>query len=131
AGRATGHHFPGGSIMSRSLLVPLTAALLVAACSDHSPAPLTLPGNSSAADASTNARERLAARLAMALADPALRQEFAQRFATSDAPEGKLQFQSLARADGNRLIASMASRGEGSVGELLADLQAARDLEVY
>jgi hypothetical protein len=117
--------------MSRLKLVPLCAALVVAACSDHNPAPLTLPGHTAGADASTNARERLAARLAVALADPELRQDFADRFATSDAPEGKLQFQTLARADGNRLVAKLAGRGGGSVSELLADLVAARDLEVY
>lgn len=117
--------------MSRFKLVPLCAALLVAACSDHDPAPLTLPSTQPSADAATTARERLAARLAVALADPALRQEFADRFATSDAPEGKLQFQELARADGNRLIATLASRGGGSISDLLTDLDVARNLEVY
>lgn len=120
--------------MSRSMLVPLLAALAVAACSDHSPVPLagsTTAPSTATSDASRNARERLAARLAAALADPALRLEFVQRLAASDAPEGKLQFQALARADGNRLITTLAAQGSGSVSELLADLTAARDLEVY
>ena len=116
--------------MPRSMLVPLCAALVVAACSDHDPAPLTLPAAPSG-EVATNARERLAARLAVALADPELRREFADRFAASSAPEGKLQFQALARADGNRLVAKLAARGGSSVSELLADLVAARDLEVY
>ena len=119
--------------MSRFTLVPLCAAMLVAACSDRDPITLSSTPSSPtvvARDASVAARERLAARLAVALADPALRQEFADRFATSTAPEGKLQFQELAHADGNRLIATLASRGGGTVGELLADLHAARDLEV-
>ncbi|HRP08831.1 MAG TPA: hypothetical protein PLL69_10130, partial [Gemmatimonadales bacterium] len=90
----------------------------------ESPSPT---GMSSAAAA----RERLASRLAVALADPALRADFARRFAQSDAPEGKLQFQRLARADGNRLLTMLATRGGGTVREMLDDLVAARDLEVY
>ena len=116
--------------MPRSMLVPLCAALLVAACSDHDP--ITLSDSPAvASDAASTARERLAARLAVALADPVLRQEFADRFATSDAPERKLQFQALARADGNRLLTRLAAHGSSSVTDLLADLDAARGLEVY
>lgn len=120
--------------MSRFTLVPLAAALLVVACSDHNPVTVnSTPSTPTVAahDPSTAARERLAARLAVALSDPTLRQEFAERFAASTAPEGKLQFQELAHADGNRLIATLAARGGGTVGEMLADLHAARDLEVY
>ncbi len=120
--------------MSRRSLAPLLAVLAVVACSDREPITLTPPPDAAAApvaSSSRNARERLAQRLAVALADPALRTEFARRFAASDAPEGKLQFQALARADGNRLLARLATNGSSSIAELLGDLDAARDLEVY
>jgi hypothetical protein len=117
--------------MSRSILVPLTAALALASCGERSPVthatddPLVVtPAHATAA------RERLAARLAVALADPVLRTDLATRFATSTAPEGKLQFQQLARLEGNHLLARMAG-SSGAVADLLADLQAARDLELY
>src|SRR5690606_12584480 len=44
---------------------------------------------------------------------------------------GKLQFQALMRADGSRLLARLAAGGGGSVADLLADLDAARGLELY
>lgn len=114
--------------MSRSILVPLVLALAVAACGEQPPLTMDTPV---ASDAATPARERLAARLAVALADPALRRELAERFVASTAPEGKLQFQALARADNNRLVARLASTASGSVAELLDDLVTARDLELY
>jgi hypothetical protein len=117
--------------MFRSTLVPLCAALVVAACSDHAPLTPAGPPTDVATNAATSARERLAARLAVALADPELRQEFVDRFAASDAPEGKLQFQALARADNQRLVAQLATGSPTGVAEMLADLDAARDLEVY
>lgn len=116
--------------MSRSILVPLAAALALASCGERLPtgaAPGAVPTTPAQA---TAARERLAARLAVALADPAVRDELAERFATSTAPEGKLQFQALTRLEGNRLLARMAGTS-GSVADLLADLDAARDLELY
>lgn len=118
--------------MSRTLLVPLLAALAVAACGDRNPAAPPPPADAGEpATTTAAARERLAARLAVALADEGLRHEFATRFAASQAPEGKLQFQALARAEGDRLLMQLATRGGGSLGELLQDLNAARDLEVY
>lgn len=118
--------------MSRRFLAPLLAVLAVVACSDHDAITLAPPDAAVTATAPNprTARERLAARLAAALADPALRADFARRFATSDAPEGKLQFQALARADGNRLIARLAAQG-GTMQEMLADLDAAHELELY
>ena len=117
--------------MSRTLLVPLLAALAVAACGEQPPT-ATLPADPAApAPTASAARERLAARLAVALADEGLRHEFATRFAESTAPEGKLQFQALARAEGSRLLLELAASSGGSLGDLLADLDAARCLEVY
>lgn len=119
--------------MSRcALLLPLMAALAFAACGDRDAVTLSPPGDAATATtAPANARERLAARLAVALEDRALRAELAQRFSDSRAPEGKLQFQTLARADNNRLLARLAATGSSSVRDLLADLDAARELELY
>jgi hypothetical protein len=117
--------------MSRPFLVPLLAALAFAACGERNPASIAPPDAAEPLHTASAARERLAARLAVALADPALRHEFATRFATSEAPEGKLQFQSLARSDGNRLLLRLTAGGGSSLSELLADLDAARGLEVY
>jgi hypothetical protein len=118
--------------MSRHLLVPLIALAALAACADRDLP--TTPLASQPADTPngvSTARERLAARLAVALADPTTRREVVERFAASTAPEGKLQFQALMRADGSRLLARLASSGATSVTELVADLDAARGLELY
>jgi hypothetical protein len=116
--------------MYRPALVPLLAALTLTACGDT--APLAAPAaDLPVADAPSNARERLAERLAIALADPGVRLQLAERLAASTAPEGKLQFQTLARADGDRLLARLAGTGGTSVAELLADLDAAHALELY
>jgi hypothetical protein len=118
--------------MSRHLLVPLIALAALAACADRdlpTTPPTALPTDASGGV--SNARERLAARLAVALADPVTRNELVDRLAASTAPEGKLQFQALVRADGSRLLARLAASGGTSVAELLADLDAARGLELY
>ena len=99
--------------------------LLAAACNDTElptappPAPESPATDAPAAVSRRAARERLASRLAVALADPALRADFARRFAQSDAPEGKLQFQRLARADNQMLLNRLASGGGGSIGSEL------------
>lgn len=118
--------------MSRHLLVPLIALAALAACADRD-LPTTPPASQpiDTPNGVTTARERLAARLAVALADPTTRREVVERLAVSTAPEGKLQFQALMRADGSRLLARLAAGGGGSVADLLADLDAARGLELY
>lgn len=96
--------------MSRHLLVPLIALAALAACADRdlpTTPPVTQPTETSTGV--TNARERLAARLAVALADPTTRREVVERLAASTAPEGKLQFQALMRADGSRPVGGGAS----------------------
>ncbi len=118
--------------MSRHLLVPLIALAALAACADRDLPTAPLPDQPAAAtDPTTTARERLAARLAVALADPVTRREVVDRLEASTAPEGKLQFQALVRADGSRLLARLAASGATSVAELVADLDAARGLELY
>lgn len=117
--------------MSRFIHVPLVLALVLAACGEQPPTAPSGAGASLTPASQVAARQRLAQRLAQALADPVLRTDLATRFATSDAPEGKLQFQRLARLEGDRLLARMAVRGGANAAELLADLDAARDLELY
>ncbi|MEO5798172.1 MAG: hypothetical protein ABIZ70_01660 [Gemmatimonadales bacterium] len=111
----------------------LTAVVLFGACADHDTT--TLPHTPLAAtpapSVANTARERLARRLATALADPTTRATLARRLARSHAPEGKLQFQALVRADEGALLATLARQGATSVTELLADLTAARNLEIY
>lgn len=115
--------------MLHRIAVPILLLATVVACSDH-PAPLPTDA-STPAEAPPPARERLAARLALALADPGLRADLAAKFAASHAPEGKLQFQALAQTGDRQLLARLAAAGDGSMTTLLADLDAARGLEIY
>ena len=112
-----------------SLLV--LAALGGAACSDQSPAPVSVVNSPAPANTPRAARERLAQALAVALSDPATRSAVTARLAASNAPEGKVQFQALVQANQTTLLASLARASATSVGELLADLDAARGLELY
>lgn len=117
--------------MSRRLLCCTAFLFGLAAChGDDAPTP-TAPSAPTATAAAVSPRERLAARLAVALGDPATRAALKRRLDASHAPEGKLQFQALARADQGLLLASLARSGSTSVAELLGDLEAARPLEVY
>lgn len=115
----------------------LRSALLLfglAACSPDESAPPASPpppGPQVGSSTPVDARERLTMRLAVALGDPATRAALKRRLDASRAPEGKLQFQALARADQGLLLASLASRGATSIADLVADLDAARPLEVY
>lgn len=111
----------------RRLVVPFTL-FAVAACADREFP--TAPPPPAAAAAAPLPRERLAARLARVLADPAQRERLRRRLAASRAPEGKLQFQALARADQGALLATLSSAG-GTTADLLADLAAAGGLELY
>src|SRR5690606_13968952 len=84
-------HSPPEVPMFRRIFAPLAVVLVAVACSDRDPVTLTPPPDAATApvaNSAREARERLAERLAAALADPSLRAEFARRFATSDAPEG-------------------------------------------
>jgi hypothetical protein len=119
-------------MLRRSLLV-LTLTLAAVACGERDLPTTTAPaapvaGGPAPAQA---ARERLAQRLAVALGDPTVRAAFARRLDASNAPEGKLQFQALARADQGALLAALTTHGSASTADLLADLDAARALEVY
>ena len=116
----------------RRRLSCLTAVVLFGACTEHDTTTLPhSPPDVSAAQAAQTPRERLAHHLALALANPATRDALARRLEQSHAPEGKLQFQALVRADGGALLADLARSGASTTGELLADLYAARHLEIY
>ena len=77
------------------------------------------------------ARERLAQLLAVALGDSGTRAAVKRRLDASNAPEGKVQFQALVQADQSALLASLVRAGATSAADLLADLNAARGLELY
>ncbi len=121
--------------MSRSLHCLAVLLLGVAACHGEDATTATSPtavtAAPSAAASPATARERLVMRLAAALSDPAVRASLKRRLDASHAPEGKLQFQALARADQGVLLASLAREGATSVADLVADLAAARPLELY
>lgn len=114
--------------------LPVLLIAIGAACADRDlPSSVTNtppPTAPSTAATPRAARERLTERLARAMADPAVRASFKRRFDASRAPEQKLQFQALARADQTVLLAALA-RSASSVQEVLGDLAAARALEVY
>ena len=118
--------------MSARKLLFILAALGGGACSDSSPptTDVALAPAPRATDA-RSARERLTQSLARALADPGTRAAVKRQLDASNAPEGKLQFQALVRADQGALLATLARAGATSPGELLADLDAAHDLELY
>lgn len=115
----------------------LAALVALAACADREPSPTASSGPPPAPPtgerpaAAATPRERLAERLARALAEPTTRALFARRLATSHAPEGKVQFQALLHADQRLLLARLASQEGGGTAALLADLDAARGLELY
>lgn len=119
--------------MSRRLSC-LTVLVLLGACADHdTPTLPRTPSNTATSNAlvARTPRERLAHHLAVALADPATRASLTRRLERSHAPEGKLQFQALVRADDGALLAALARSGAVSAADLLADLTAARHLEIY
>ncbi len=115
----------------RTSLILLTT-LAGAACSDSSvPNPPTAPAQASRSPGASAARERLAQALAVALADSGTRAMIKHRLDASNAREGKLQFQALVRTDQGTLLASLARAAADSPADLLADLDAARGLELY
>jgi len=118
--------------MSSRIVVLFLIAFVGAACAD--PGAPTAALTATSATASTGpavARERLAQALAVALADPGTRAAVKRRLDASNEREGKLQFQALVHADQGALLASLARAAAGNGAELLADLDAARGLELY
>ncbi len=116
--------------MTRRPLPFLLLVIAAAGCVDRD-LPTTPPasGTETRAQATGSARERLAERLAIAMRSPGFRSSLKQKLDRSRAPEGKLQFQALARADHAVLLAGLA--GGGTVADVLADLDAASGLELY
>jgi len=118
--------------MSRRLLCCTAFLVGLAAChGEEAPSPTGAAPAPTIAAVEASPRERLALRLAVALNDPATRAALKRKLDASHAPEGKLQFQALARADQGLLLASLARGNATSVADLLGDLDAARPLEVY
>ena len=118
--------------MSRRLLCCTAFLVGLASChGEEAPSPTGAAPAPTTAAVAVSPRERLALRLAVALNDPATRTALKRKLDASHAPEGKLQFQALARADQGLLLASLARGTATSVADLLGDLDAARPLEVY
>lgn len=117
--------------MSRRVFLLLILALTAAACSDRAMPTASTPAAATHATTARAAREHLAQLLAVALADPTTRATVKRRLDASNAPEGKLQFQALVQADQRMLLASLVRAGATSSADLIADLDAARGLELY
>ena len=117
--------------MSRHLFLALALTIAAVACGDRE-VPTTSPGTPIPPSMrAAGPQERLAAALARALGDPAVRASFKRQLDASRAPEGKLQFQALLRSDQAMLLPAIARADAANVSELLAELDAARPLEVY
>jgi predicted small lipoprotein YifL len=127
-------------------LISLAALALLAAiagCGDRSgPAPTAPPDDTapsrltsidpiSAARAGRAAEERLARRLAVALADPAFRTYLKGALDGSPVREHKLHFQRLLRGQGGPALAALARAGRESESAVIADAATAAALELY
>ncbi|HEY3933013.1 MAG TPA: hypothetical protein VGL65_00175 [Gemmatimonadales bacterium] len=120
--------------MSRRVALLLFVTIVGTACSDHTLPTASAPPTTASVTAGLSARtarERLARTLALALADPDTRAAVKQRLDASNAPEGKLQFQALVHNGSSWLIGSLVRAGATTPEQLLADLDAARGLELY
>ncbi|HET7041642.1 MAG TPA: hypothetical protein VFI13_06475, partial [Gemmatimonadales bacterium] len=122
--------------MRANLWMLCTAVLLTAACSEQR-SPTTIADESEVrtlgmdTEARREPMERLARRVALALADPDFRAYVRSAIDRSAYVERKLPFSRFAAAEGDRARAAMA-RADGSTPDAVAaDLAAAGDLEFY
>lgn len=123
--------------MSRRSLA-LGAAVLMMACSERtSPEPLPEQADAAPNAASLrvadahSARERLAKRLAVALADPQFRAGFKRQLDRSPVRERKLHLQRILTAGGGQGVRDLARLSRDAAAIVDADLRSATALEVY
>lgn len=127
--------------MSRSIRIAAVALLaLAAACADQEPptAASGAPGAPGASAAGPQARspeaaraERLARRLALALADSAYRAELHAELERSPVPERKLHFQRYLAADRARAAERIAQTTGARAEDVTAEALGAVPLELY
>jgi hypothetical protein len=124
--------------MSRRIhLITLAAAAALAGCADHTiPDPISdeSPGLADArAEAATpdGARERLARRLAVALADPAFRARLRHDLEQSPVRERKLHFQRYLAAGTRPALRELARAAREPETSVEADARGALPLELY
>ena len=124
--------------MNRPYRLAILAVLAGAAgCSDRAdqaptaPPEGTGPAAPAAVRASTAAQERLARRMALALADPTFRAYVKDALDRSPVREHKLQFQRLIARPDRRARQAMARAGRESEGAIEADARSAIPLEFY
>ncbi|HET6837880.1 MAG TPA: hypothetical protein VFH24_07530, partial [Gemmatimonadales bacterium] len=96
---------------------------------DVSPAPASAPASASAAE--RGAMDRLARRMARALADPAFRFYLKQQLDRSPYTEHKLHLQQLLRASDRRVLKELARLSASSEAVVEADATEAIPLEIY
>jgi hypothetical protein len=110
--------------MSRpSRLMALTAALALAACTDRTSPDLPVEAAQASRDTPTAARERLARRIAMALADEQFRAQLKRDLDRSPVREGKLHFQ--------RYLSASHTRATGRLARVSGETNAAVELDAH
>ncbi|MBA3346557.1 MAG: hypothetical protein H0T44_14875 [Gemmatimonadales bacterium] len=122
--------------MSRSTrIIALAAVAALAACSDRtSPDPLAddpLAARAATSERGEVARERLARRLARALADPGFRAELKRELDRSPVAERKLHLQRFLSAADRRALRAVARLNGESASAVHADAREAIPLELY
>ncbi len=127
--------------MPRSIrLIALGAAVVLAACTERtgpSPDPVSVqpPGSRIAGAAApalqNNARERLARRLALALADPAFRAQVRRELEHSPIREHKLHLQRFLTATSLHALRDVARLSREPEAAVVADARLAAALEFY
>jgi hypothetical protein len=118
--------------MSRiTRLTALAAALTLPACSDRTSPDIPAESAQVSRDTPAAARERLAHRIALALADPQFRMQLKQDLDRSPVREGKLHFQRYLASSRARATDGMA-RASGETSTVVAlDARRAPELELY
>jgi hypothetical protein len=122
---------------SRNQLVALAAAAALAGCADRTTPESTLEGPTGVAEVRAEAatpdaaRERLARRLALALADPAFRHRLRQDLGRSPVREQKLHFQRYLAAADRRALRELARAGREPESVVEAEARGAFALEMY
>jgi hypothetical protein len=131
------------STSRRSYLALLALLAAAAGCGDRAGSGPTAPGDTTGASAAAAtpggrsalagraAEQRLARRMALALADPTFRAYVKDALDRSPILEHKLHFQRLLRGPDRRAIEALAKAGGEAVASVEADAGAATALELY
>ena len=118
--------------MSRTIrLMAVTAAVALAACDDRTSPDMPEEVQQASREAPAAARERLARRIAIALADDGFRAQLKQDLDRSPVREGKLHLQRYLSSSHARATADIARITHEANTVVALDLRRAPDLELY